>query len=96
MSLLWVYQNLKDNHIVENRMGLKRLVELHGFPPGRLLSAQKRVWLQEEVLEWIASRPVEHTLPLRGACKAKRDGRLQREREAAAAAGNDTKPSAQP
>jgi hypothetical protein len=89
MPLLWRFSHLKENNVVQSRMQLLRLQQRHGFPKGRLLSPGCRAWTVEEVTTWLESRPVEPTLPLRGAVKAKRDRRLQRE----AAAANSTKPS---
>jgi predicted DNA-binding transcriptional regulator AlpA len=54
------FKHLKQRHIVENWPTLKRLKEKHGFPPGRLLGDNTRVWTEDEVDEWLDSRPTTH------------------------------------
>jgi hypothetical protein len=61
------------------------------FPLGRLLSRNIRVWTEEEIDVRIRERPVKSAAPLRGAPNLRRERRLQRELEAAAAAENSTK-----
>jgi hypothetical protein len=51
---------------------IERLQELYGFPRGRLLSPNCRIWDEEEdVNPWLESRPVDGN-PLRGAAKVKK------------------------
>jgi predicted DNA-binding transcriptional regulator AlpA len=52
------FRHLKQRRVVENWPQLKRLVEKEGFPPGRLLGPNTRVWLEDEVDTWLDSRPV--------------------------------------
>ncbi len=52
------FQDLKAAGIVKNWPHLKRLVEHHGFPPGRKLSDNIRAWFDEEIDPWIDSRPL--------------------------------------
>jgi len=33
----------------------------HGFPLGRMLSPQIRGWTEQEVADWLATRPVKRT-----------------------------------
>jgi predicted DNA-binding transcriptional regulator AlpA len=51
------FADLKERGIVSNWMTLHRWVESRGFPPGRLLGENTRVWTQEELDHWLASRP---------------------------------------
>jgi hypothetical protein len=46
---------------------LNRLIKEEGFPPGRLIG-RERVWLEDEVFDWIKSRPTGKA-PLRGNAK---------------------------
>ena len=74
MTTLLRFRNLKDRGIVNSWPQLKRLQELHGFPLGRLLSPNVRVWTEEEIDAYIASRPVTGG-ELRGVAKRKHDAR---------------------
>jgi predicted DNA-binding transcriptional regulator AlpA len=49
--------DLKARKIVTKHVTLKRWIEKDGFPPGRWLGPNTRVWLKSEVHDWIASRP---------------------------------------
>jgi hypothetical protein len=74
MATIYIrFADLRDRGLVRNRQQLKRLLE-QGFPCGRLLSANCRVWTEEEIETYIASRPVH--MPeesLRGAAKIKHE-----------------------
>jgi hypothetical protein len=59
MTVLLRFANLKANGIVSSWPQLRRLIELHGFPKGRLLSPNVRAWTGDEIDEWRASRPTE-------------------------------------
>jgi hypothetical protein len=75
MSKGWLrFGDLKTRNIVKSWPQLKRLVELYGFPPGRMLSPNIRVWTEDEIDAYLESRPIEGPAP-RGAAKAKRDRR---------------------
>ena len=50
------FADLKSAGVVKNWPQVKRLVEREGFPPGFLLSANTRVWEEDEVAAWVASR----------------------------------------
>jgi hypothetical protein len=66
------FADLKIRGIARSWAQLKRLIDLYGFPKGRLLSANCRIWDEEEELNpWLESRPVDGN-PLRGAAKAKK------------------------
>jgi hypothetical protein len=76
------YRNLVEQGLVKSRQELKRLQDGQGFPLGRLLGPNTRVWTSTEITDYVASRPVK--MPphkLRGAAKAKHE----RKRKQAAA-----------
>jgi hypothetical protein len=52
------FRDLKEQKIVANRMTLKNWIEHEGFPPGRMLAANTRVWFLDEIAAWLDSRPV--------------------------------------
>ena len=72
MIVLLRFRNLKERGIVNSWPQLKRLQELHGFPLGKLFSPNVRVWTEEEINAYIASRPVTGG-ELRGDAKAKHE-----------------------
>ena len=51
------YADLKARKIVNNRQTLANWTRDEGFPPGRLLGPNTRVWTEEEVAEWFDARP---------------------------------------
>jgi predicted DNA-binding transcriptional regulator AlpA len=51
------YPDLVTKGVVKSRPTLGRMIDLHGFPPGHLISPNVRVWVESEVDEWIALRP---------------------------------------
>jgi predicted DNA-binding transcriptional regulator AlpA len=55
------YSDLKAAGIVNSRVALSRLIKFQQFSPGRLLSPNTRVWGEDEVQAWLASRPVERS-----------------------------------
>jgi hypothetical protein len=75
------YRDLKERGIVDSWAQLANLIRKCGFPAGRMLSPNCRIWdEQDEIEPWLASRPVEGPEP-RGAAK----GRRGRPRKIAAA-----------
>ena len=52
------FADLKQRGVVRSRMTLARWIAGEGFPPGKLLSPSCRVWSEEEVARWLASRPI--------------------------------------
>lgn len=51
------YNDLVDAGIMPNWETLRRAIDKFGFPIGVMLSGNRRAWLLEEVLAWIAARP---------------------------------------
>jgi predicted DNA-binding transcriptional regulator AlpA len=51
------FSDLKARNIVRNWPTLKRWVETSGFPAGKLLGPNTRVWTEGEIAEWLDSRP---------------------------------------
>ena len=72
MTVLLRFRDLKERGIVNSWPQLRRLIDLHEFPRGRLLSPNTRAWTGTELDEWINSRPVASGA-LRGAAKAKHE-----------------------
>jgi predicted DNA-binding transcriptional regulator AlpA len=52
------FRDLKARGIVGNWQTLQRWIQFRGFPPGRLLGANSRVWTEQEVEDWIAQAPI--------------------------------------
>jgi hypothetical protein len=57
------FRDLKARGIANSWPYLKSLIEDHGFPPGKLVSPQIRLWDENSVSAWIESRPVEPAPP---------------------------------
>jgi hypothetical protein len=68
------FRDLQARNIVQSWTQLKRLIDLYGFPPGRMISPNIRVWREDEIDAHLESCPVEGPEP-RGAAKQKRDRR---------------------
>jgi predicted DNA-binding transcriptional regulator AlpA len=51
------FRDLKTSGIINSWPMLRRRVERDGFPPGRMLGPNCRAWTDEEVGQWLASRP---------------------------------------
>lgn len=52
------FNDLKARGLVGNWPTLLRWIDREGFPPGRMLGANTRCWLESEIEDWLASRPV--------------------------------------
>jgi predicted DNA-binding transcriptional regulator AlpA len=74
MVRLLRFPDLKKHNVVRSWPQLKRLQEKHGFPKGRMIGPNTRAWTDEEIDEWVATRPVDGPAP-RGAAKAKAEAR---------------------
>jgi predicted DNA-binding transcriptional regulator AlpA len=78
MTTLLRFRDLKERGIVNSWPQLRRMIDLHEFPAGRLLSPNIRAWTGAEIDDWIASRPsrpVAGSSPLRGAAKARHEAK---------------------
>jgi hypothetical protein len=53
------FADLKARNIVRNRATLRNWILRYDFPPGRLTGPNTRTWGENEVDEFIASRPTE-------------------------------------
>jgi predicted DNA-binding transcriptional regulator AlpA len=51
------FRDLKRIGLIENWPTLRRRIESQGFPPGKLLGPNTRVWTEGEVEAWFVSRP---------------------------------------
>ena len=52
-------KNLEERGIAKTHQAVRHMQIHHGFPLGRLLGPGTRVWTEDEINEWLASRPVE-------------------------------------
>lgn len=53
------FKTLQARGIVDNFPTLVRWIEEWGFPPGRLLGPNVRAWTEDEVADWLESRPTD-------------------------------------
>jgi predicted DNA-binding transcriptional regulator AlpA len=51
------FNDLKTRKIVTNHPTLRRWIEQEGFPPGRWLGPNTRVWTETEINQWLLNRP---------------------------------------
>jgi hypothetical protein len=72
MIRLLRFKDLRERGIINNWPMLKRRIERDGFPVGRMVGPNTRVWIEEEVEKWIKSRPTAGPAP-KGVAKIKRD-----------------------
>jgi hypothetical protein len=52
------FRDLVAHGIVGNRVTLSHWIRRYGFPPGQLTGPNSRTWGEDEVQDWIATRPV--------------------------------------
>ena len=71
------FRDLQNRGVVKSWPVLKRWIQRHNFPPGRMAGPNTRLWTDVEVAEWLASRPVAGP-PVRGIAAVRRAERLQR------------------
>lgn len=55
--------DLKELGIIDSHQTLSIRIEKQGFPPGRLLGPNTRAWTEDEVSEWLNSRPAPTASP---------------------------------
>jgi predicted DNA-binding transcriptional regulator AlpA len=65
------FKDLKSRGIVSNWVTLHNRIKSSNFPSGRLIGPNARAWTEEEIDEWLASRPTGKAAPRRGARKVK-------------------------
>ena len=53
------YRDLKDRRLFKNRVTLALWIRDQGFPRGRLVGPNMRLWDEAEITAWLASRPTE-------------------------------------
>jgi len=53
------YKDLKKRGIVKSWPMLRRWIKLYNFPEGRKLGPNTRVWTEEELEAWLATRPTD-------------------------------------
>jgi len=51
------FRDLKARNIVTNWVTLNNWIEKEGFPPGRLVGPNTRLWDEPEVVAWLDARP---------------------------------------
>jgi predicted DNA-binding transcriptional regulator AlpA len=66
MKVLLRFRDLHERGIARSWAQLARLVKKSGFPAGRMLSANTRVWDEAEIDRWFEARPTENDQPLKG------------------------------
>ena len=54
------FSDLRARGLVSNWVTLRRWIQHQGFPPGRKLGPNTRVWTGDEISEWLADRPVDN------------------------------------
>jgi len=50
------FKDLQERGVVRSREQLKNLQKSYGFPLGRWMSPNTRVWTEGEVIDWLESR----------------------------------------
>jgi predicted DNA-binding transcriptional regulator AlpA len=78
------FADLKRAGIVTSWPHVAKLIRGEGFPPGVMLSKNRRRWAEEEIAEWCRNRPVAGP-PLRGASAKNHADKVAREAAKAAA-----------
>lgn len=53
------FRDLQERGIVPNRVTLSNWISGSGFPPGRLVGPNTRLWDEGDVAAWLESRPTE-------------------------------------
>jgi hypothetical protein len=52
------YCDLVALGVITNRVTLRNWIRKQGFPPGQLTGPNSRTWGEDEVQDWLDSRPV--------------------------------------
>ena len=84
------FRDLQKRQIVGSWAQLRNLVEKYGFPPGRMLSPNCRIWDEEdEIAPWLESRPTTGPEP-RGAAKVALEAATNKARTTTAATADSS------
>jgi predicted DNA-binding transcriptional regulator AlpA len=75
------FRDLKGRGLADSYAQLDNLIRKYGFPIGRLLGPNTRVWSEDEIDAWLANRPTASP-PARGAAKIAK-GRAPKDRKPA-------------
>ena len=60
------FRDLKAQGVVSNWVTLNNWIDEKGFPPGRLIGANTRVWDEAEVVAWLEAQPINRkSVPFR-------------------------------
>ena len=51
------FDDLRKRGIVNNRVTLTNWIRDQGFPPGMLVGPNSRIWPEDQVEAWLATRP---------------------------------------
>jgi predicted DNA-binding transcriptional regulator AlpA len=51
------YADLEERGLFRNRVTLRNWITRYGFPVGRLIGPNTRVWTEAEIEAWLARRP---------------------------------------
>jgi predicted DNA-binding transcriptional regulator AlpA len=57
------FRDLKARGIIASWPILRRRVDHDGFPPGKKVGPNTRIWEETEISEWIDSRPSDRKIP---------------------------------
>jgi hypothetical protein len=64
------FSDLKERGIVNNWVTLQEWIEKQGFPPGKLVGPNTRIFAEPEVQSWLDRRPSDGPA-LRGAARVR-------------------------
>lgn len=59
MTRLLRFADLKERQIAKSWPQLRRMVQNYGFPAGLLLGPNTRAWREDEIEDWLESRPTD-------------------------------------
>jgi hypothetical protein len=52
------FRDLKARGVVDNWVTLNAWIDREGFPPGRLVGPNTRLWNELDVAAWLEARPI--------------------------------------
>ena len=83
MTVYLRFSDLQERGLVQSWAQLRRMEE-YGFPPGKMLSPNVRIWSEDEIETYLASCPVRGDQPLKGGARTRRERFLAKIKETAA------------